>query len=84
MERILFKLEGQEMDKDWEKLKEALEEEGIVLLRSDTIEIGEKIALPGGKLGIVARRMEERNYEKNRTEPRNHTKRIESWKKRTY
>lgn len=49
------------MKQDWEKLREALEEEGIVLLRSDTIEIGEKITLPGGKLGIVAGRMEERN-----------------------
>ncbi len=49
------------MNEDWEKLKEALEEEGIILLRSDSIEIGEKIALPGGKLGIVAGRMEERN-----------------------
>lgn len=36
-----------------EKLKEALEKEGIKALRSDNIEIGGRIPLPNGSIGIV-------------------------------
>lgn len=36
-----------------EKLKKSLEREGVKLLRSDNIEIGGRIPLPNGSVGIV-------------------------------
>lgn len=36
-----------------EKLKESLEREGIKLLRSDNIEIGGRIPLPNGSVGVI-------------------------------
>ncbi len=49
------------MTEENKKLRQALEQEGVRLLKSDNICIGEKIPLPNGVVGVVYEESEKTN-----------------------